>query len=100
MNKIEMLNIAQEFVPVDANISKIKKENGESLYRNSVESLKNNGLIIIEYNYKTKKYTMVLIDKDGQWQIKDMFDDIKEEINYKEEEKSFNKLRFIEEELF
>lgn len=74
-SKITLMNLASEFLPQGANILNIDNKSYLSNFRSKRKSF-----IVIEYSYRTKCYTMVISNKDNQWEIIDVYDDIDIEI--------------------
>lgn len=90
MNKIEMINIANEFMPKNCSILKVKEDREDALYRTENSVGRNKEFIIIEYNFKTKEYTMVLVKNNGEWEIQEIYDDKKENLDYREWDDNLN----------
>lgn len=90
MNKIEMMNIANEFMPGGCSVLRIKEDKEDALYRSESNVGKNKEFIIIEYNFKIKEYTMVLVKNNGEWEIQEIYDDKKEDLDYKVSDDNLN----------
>lgn len=71
-SKISLMNLASEFLPRGANILSVDNNNSHLVNFRS----KKKSFVIIEYSYRTKYYTMVISNKDNEWEIIDIYDTI------------------------
>ncbi|MPQ43436.1 hypothetical protein [Clostridium tarantellae] len=87
-SKINLMNIAMDFLPINGgtDIKSINKDSLKSKFRNNEDE----EIIIIEYIYNNKEYTMILVNNNDEWEISRLYNyinlDEDEDNSYLEEE--------------
>ncbi|MGL5244860.1 MAG: hypothetical protein ACRC7R_06790, partial [Sarcina sp.] len=96
-SKINLMNIAIDFLPTNGatNIKSINDEDINLGFRSKEED----NLIIVEYIYNDKEYTMILRQKNDEWEISKLYNYINlDDLEYSDEENNDNEQQIDKEE--
>lgn len=71
-SNIPLLNIAINFLPLNANIASINKKNNVGMRGNTNDNL------VVKYTHNNDDYTLILENDNGYWKVKDIYNEFLE----------------------